>query len=252
MGVRTKADGEPLEGVRELEATEFGTMMHALRAERWLYGPHAMYWLLGQWQSELTNYDFWKAYQLWQYYDSVFPMGTDSFRVLGVEVEVRTPLKLWNGTYVIKTVRYDTVIQYPTGEVYSFECKTMARGGEGPLRPYFVQGMTHAGLWNANPWLVSQYGRMQGSLFDMFIKTKEPDCDRRPMYWSEYQQQRALLFMCAPQQSVKFVRSPVDGKMPEMYGHCYGHWRPCAYIGICHEQAFGMYEYDDGRDYDGR
>lgn len=253
LGVRPKSEGEELQGVRDLIPTEFGTMMHALRAERFVYGPQWMYWLLGQWQSELTNYDFWKAYQIWQLYDQVFPYGMDPFEILGVEVEVRTPLRLWNGSYVVKTVRYDTVIRYAgTRDVYSFECKTMSKSGESVLRPYFVQGMTHAGLWNANPWLVSKYGQMRGSIFDCLVKTKEPDVDRRPMYWTTYQQQRALLYLCSPQQSVHFVRSPVDGKMPEMYGHCYGHWSPCQYIGICHEQAFGMYEYEDGSAYDGR
>lgn len=252
MGVEPKPTAAELEGPVDLEAAAFGTMMHALRCERFLYGSQYMYWLLSQWQNDLTAYDYYKALELWQTYDIMFPLGTDPFRVLGVELEVRTPLQLWDGGWVVKTVKYDTVIQYPDGTVYSFECKTTSKGGESVLRPYLVQGMTHSGLWNANPWLVAQYGKMHGSLFDLMVKTKVPDCDRRFAYFSDYQQQRALLYMCAPQQSVSFRRSPVDGKMPEMFGHCFGHWRPCEMIGICHEQAYGMYQYRDGRDYDGR
>lgn len=252
LGVRPKPSAAELAGPVDMEASEFGTMMHALRAERFTYGPQHMYWLLGCWQNEMTAYDFLKAYQLWQLYDAMFPYGTDPFQVIGVECEVRTPLQLWDGSWVLKSVRYDTIIRYSDGSVYSFECKTSGKGGEGALRPYQIQGMTHSGIWNANPWLVSRYGRMQGTLYDMLVKTKDPDCDRRFSYFSEYQQRRALLYMVAPQQSVFFRRSPVDGKMPELFRACFGYWKPCAYVGLCHEQAFGMYEYKDGRDYDGR
>ncbi len=252
LGVRRCPTNAELEGVVALPPASFGTMMHALRSERLLYGPQAHYQLLESWRSEMVLEDYLKALQLWQTYDAMFPWGRDPFEYLGVECEVRTPLQLWNGSWVLKTVRYDSVIRYPDGSIYSFECKTSAKGGSGALRPYLIQGMTHSGLWNANPWLTAKYGQMQGSLFDMLVKTKEPDCDRIPEYFSRHQQKRALLFMCAPQQSVHFTRSPVDGKLPEMFGHCYGHWRPCDYIGLCHEEAYGSYQYRDGRDYDGR
>lgn len=253
LGVERKPTNAELEGAVELPAALFGVMMHALRSERLLYGPQAHYALLEYWRPELVIEDYLKALGIWQTYDAMFPWGRDPFEYLGVECEVRTPLKLWNGQWVLKTVRYDSVIRYPSdGSVYSFECKTSAKGGQGSLRPYLVQGMTHSGLWNANPWLVGKYGRMVGSLFDMLIKTKEPDCDRIPEYFSRYQQERALLFMCAPQQSVQFHRSPIDGKMPEMFGHCYGYWRPCEYVPLCHDQSYGSYQYRDGRDYDGR
>lgn len=258
LGVKQKPTNAELEGPVELPAMYFGTMMHALRSERLLYGPQAHYALLEFWRPELVIEDYLKALSMWQVYDVMFPWGRDPFEYLGVECEVRTPLQLWNGEWVIKTVRYDSVIRYPDGSVYSFECKTTGKGGYGALRPYLVQGMTHSGLWNANPWLVSRYGRMAGSLFDLLVKSKDRktgevgDADRIPEYFSNYQQQRALLYMCSPQQSVSFQRSPVDGKMPEFFHHCYGYWRPCEFVGICHDQSYGAYQYKDGRDYDGR
>lgn len=253
LGVRHRPTNAELEGPVELPAMYFGTMMHALRSERLLYGPQAHYQLLEFWRPELDLSDYLKALGIWQTYDAMFPWGRDPFEYLGVECEVRTPLKLWNGQWVIKTVRYDSVIRYPQdGSVFSFECKTSAKGGQGALRPYLVQGMTHSGLWNANPWLVGKYGRMQGSLFDLLVKTKEPDADRIPEYFSRHQQERALLFMVAPQQSVHFVRSPIDGKLPELFGNCFGHWRPCDFVPLCHDQSYGAYQYKDGRDYDGR
>ncbi len=252
LGVKNKPTNAELEGPVELPAMYFGVVMHALRAERLLYGPQAHYALLEHWRHEMDIKDYLKALGLWQTYDAMFPWGRDPFEYLGVECEVKTPLRLWNGQWVVKTVRYDSVIRYPDGSIYSFECKTSAKGGYGAVRPYLVQGMTHSGLWNANPWLVSRYGRMTGSLFDLLIKTKEPDADRIPEYFSEHQQKRALLFLISPHQSVQFVRDPETGKMPEMFGHCYGYWRPCEYVGICHDQSYGAYQYKDGRDYDGR
>jgi hypothetical protein len=256
LGVKHKPTNAEMEGPVELAPMYFGTMMHALRSERLLYGPQAHYALLEAWRHELVMEDYLKALGIWQTYDTMFPWGRDPFEYLGVECEVRTPLQLWNGQWVLKTVRYDSVIRYPQdGSVYSFECKTTAKGGSGALRPYLLQGMTHSGLWNANPWLVGKYGRMQGSLFDLLVKTKEPDADRIPEYFLALPTGRALLYLVAT----------AVGALHAVAGR----WKNCrsfqslllrllapkcvTRLASRHDQSYGAYQYkEDGRDYDGR
>lgn len=251
LGVRPKSSGwsgPP----GDLDPAPFGTLNHALRAERLLYGSESVYALLDRWAPELSSDDYIKAKLMWRIYDTQFPLGSDGFEYLGVECEVRTALKLYDGRQVIRSVRYDTIIRMG-GLVYSFECKTMSRSGRGALLPYMRQGMVQQAIWNANEALVERYGRMDGVIFDMLVKTQTPNIDRSPPEcFSKHQEGLARQWMRSPDETVKFFVDPVTGRFPQFLQSCWGRWSPCHYIPVCHEEAYGMYEYGDGSEYDGR
>lgn len=250
-GVRTK-QAQHFE-VADLDAASFGTMMHALRAMRWLYGSGIVYELLEKWRSEMTEDDYLKAKMLWHVYDTLFMLGSDPFEFLGVEVEVRTALLGWDGKPIVRSCRYDTVIRYlSTGEIASFEFKTMARSGRGGLQPYYKQGASQMAIWNANADLVGRYGPMGEVLYDCAVKTKTPDVVRLPERFTRFQQLLAHKYLTSPEQGVKYAVGP-DGRFPQNLHTCYGRWRPCEYIDACWNESYGAYTMgEEGETYDGR
>lgn len=256
LGVENKPSNAQAAGeIFDLEPMSFGTMMHALRAMRLLYGNDQMFALLERWRPDLTDDDYLLAKMLWRVYDTVYPMAGDAvFEVLGVECEVRTALPTWDGRRVIRTVRYDTVIRYPqSGELFSFECKTMARSGRGTLRTYYKQGASQMALWNANQEMVGRYGPMSGVLYDCLVKTKNPSVDRIPEYFSRVHQQLARKYLVSPEQSVIYMKDPETGRYPQNLNHCYQFFRPCQYVDLCWEGSFGAYRFSEtGETYDGR
>lgn len=259
LGVEGKPTNSQIAGTAELDAASFGTMMHALRATRILHGVTEMYTLLEKWRADLVEDDYLLAKMMWRVYDTQYPLENDlavadvGHEVLGVEVEVRTALRAWDGHPVIRSVRYDTIVRYPkTGELYSFECKTMARGGRGSLRPYYKQGASQMSLWNSNPGLVARYGPMTGVLYDCMIKTKNPTADRVTEFFSRIHQELAKKFLLSPEQGIVYLKGP-DGRFPQNLTHCYQFFRPCEYTDLCWEHSYGSYQFKDSGDtYDGR
>lgn len=239
--------------VDDLDPASFGTMMHALRAMRWLYGAQVVYELLERWRPEMTEDDYLKAKMLWHVYDTMYVLGSDPFEFLGVEVEVRTALRGWNGEPIIRSCRYDTIIRYlSTGEVASFEFKTMSRSGRGGLLPYYKQGASQMAIWNSNQELVGRYGPMGEVLYDCAVKTKVPSVERYPERFTRFQQVLAHKYLTSPEQGVKFTIGP-DGRFPQNLHTCYGRWRPCEYVDLCWNEAYGMYTVGEtGETYDGR
>lgn len=252
MGVKMKPSNFGGGSIPDLDPASFGTLNHALRAERLLYGSDSVYSLLDVWARELSYDDYVKAKLMWRIYDSQFPLSTDGWEYLGVETEVRTKLRTWQGQEIVRSVRYDTLIRMG-GLVYSFECKTMSKSGRGALLAYMSQAMTQTALWNANEALVTKYGPMEGVIFDMMVKTQNPNVERSsPEVFSKHQQKFILQYLRAPEETVKFFINPETGRYPQFAHSCWGKWSPCSYIPLCHEEAYGMFEYRDGREYDGR
>lgn len=250
LGVKPKWDA-PSNMLTDLNALDFGTLNHALRAERFVRGSAALYSLLDRWAPELTSDDYIKTKLIWRLYDQDFPLGSDGWEYLAVEAEVRTALPLYSGAMAIRSVRYDTVIRMG-GAVYSFECKTSARSGRSVIEGYKSQAMTQQALWNANESLVAQYGRMDGVIFDMLIKTQTPSVDRSPPEcFSRHQEGLARQWLRSTDETVKFFRDPVTGRYPQMLQSCLGKYSACPMMALCHEEAYGAYAYPDGRAYDG-
>lgn len=256
LGVRTKASVAQMRGaIEDLDPASFGTMMHALRAMRYLHGEGVVYWLLERWRSEMTEEDYLKAKMMWHIYDTQYMFGTDPFEFLGIEVEVRSALPLWNGGFTMRSCRYDTVIRYlATGEIASFEFKTMSRNGRSALLPYYKQGASQMAIWNHNPYLVALYGPMGEVLYDCAIKTKTPDVMRVPERFSRVHQALATKYLTSPEQGVIYKTGP-DGRFPQHLTNCWGRWRACEYIDLCWHEAFGAYQMGpEGKEetYDGR
>lgn len=242
LGVRRKRREELLDDYLDISEDDlaFGTLIHTLRAIRLVYGQQwALYWL------EKINIDEasrTRASLIWKVYDNLYPLGGDPFDYLGVEVEVRTEIPDGKGGVVLRSVRYDSVIRAKSdGAIFSFEAKTSSRSGATALNAYNLQSYTHAALWNANAFLVAKYGRMQGTIYDLIVKTEVPKCERiGPKYTSKLAQQRALEYLALPER----LAFPVgkDGSMPRFMHTCWGRWRPCPFIGGCHDGAWGDYE----------
>lgn len=249
-GVRQK----PSEGGGEgkLSALDFGTLAHHLRGIRILYGVEVMEQVLERFAAHLHPDDYMLASLLFRTYELNYPLARDreAFETLGVEVEVVSDVSSMFGTPILRSVRYDTIIRAKTGEVFSFEAKTMSRSGQSSLNPYIAQAMTQCAIWNRNASLVAQYGRMRGVLFDCLIKTKTPNVDRvGPRYFGVVHDEMALSYLRLPENGGATFTVQKDGTYPKMLHACYGRWRPCEYVNLCHEQSYGEYQYRDGRQY---
>lgn len=248
LGVRPKA---PLEvgDDYQLSALDFGTLAHHLRAIRIVHGNDVLARVLDRYKADLHPEDHLMVTMMFAAYESTYPLEQDRklFEVLGVEVEVVTDIALPGSSPILRSVRYDTLIRAKTGEVFSFEAKTMSRSGTSSLNPYLAQAMVQQAIWNANPALVQRYGRMHGILFDCLIKTKTPSVDRiGPRYFGRVHEDMALNYMRLPENGSAVFTVQPDGTYPKMLHACYGRWRPCDYVALCHDQSRGEYEYRDG------
>lgn len=245
------------DGTIELNALDFGTLCHYIRALRVAYGHTAAMETLDTYRREIGDQSYLKCAALFGQYEQTVPRDQDSLEYLAIEPEVRTNIARPGNAPIIRSVRYDTLVYAAavvTGvkELFSFEAKTMSRSGMGSIDPYNPQGMIQVALWNANPALVAKYGEMQGVIFDCLIKTKSPSTDRVPRYYSKRQQVLALEYMRLPEPGapgsptgVQFSVLP-DGRFPRMLHSCWGRWSPCDFIDACHEDSWGGYADREG------
>lgn len=241
-GVKPKAG--PSAGFSiDLGALEIGQIVHALHAARVIHGHEAvcvgLESMIGR---GMALEDATLLRLLLAFYEERYPLSAEPFEYIGVECEVRTNVQKHSyGRPVIRSVRYDTLVRYPDGQVFSMERKTMSRSGMGSIYPYFPQAMCQVGLWNANEALVAQYGRMSGIIWDTHVKTKVPKVERLvPTYFSRLQQQRALEYLRLPEE-MNF-KANEDGSYPRFLHSCWGRYAPCEYMNLCHDDAQGDYE----------
>lgn len=253
LGVRRKRetfdDGLQLHDLAA--ATDFGSVAHAVRAVRICYGQKAALDYIDS--LNLTEEARLKMRGLFLVYDSIYPLESEPFRYIGVEVEVVTDVGTAETGPVIRTVRYDSLVYYGAGGmtmpgaegIYSFECKTTSHGGHKALDAYMPQRFSHAALWNANPAMVAKYGPIRGTIYDVLVKTKVPQVDRvGPLYTSRLQQQRALEYLRLPEQlPIPVLTTATGPSYPRFLHSCWGRFAPCPYVDLCHEDARGAYEW---------
>jgi len=241
----------------ELNPMGYGTLIHCLLGTRIVYGHDAAEALLGrreaapyqtfdgQWSKPLglLEPDRAKALLALRTYDATHPLNGDPFRYIGVESEVKADVALPGQPTMIRTVRYDGVVQQDDpvrGKVVlSLEHKTAARGGN--MKEYTGQAMVQVTLWNQCPALVEKYGPMVGVIFDVIVKSIMPKCERLPpRYVTKAQQQRALEYLRLPE-TVKYPIN-ADGSYPRMLHTCFDRYGACDYVDLCLEGARGEYE----------
>lgn len=222
----------------------FGSLMHALRATRLMYGLQNTLGYL--WTLKIDEDSRLKANNIMRLYDQSYPLGSDPFEYLGIEVEVISDIRDASSTRsCIRSVRYDTVIRMKDdGAIFSFECKTAGRSGENQLSQYWPQAMSHTTLWNSSPEIVAKYGPMRGTIYDLWIKTEVPKCERiGPRYVSKLHQKLATDYLRLPE-AVHLPISP-DGSYPRFLHNCWGKFRPCEYISLCHDDARGDFDFPE-------
>lgn len=233
----------------EMNALQFGTLIHALAAIRQVHGMEiALRWLNNFLSTgEIIPSDHLKATFMLRVYDQQYPIEEEPFEYLGIELLVYSNLADRGEEEInLRTVRYDGVVRYPDGAVFSLERKTSSRSGLGALQPHYPQTMTQQAVWNANPNLVQRYGEMRGVLFEQWVKTTEPKIERvGPMYWGKVHERLAVEYMRLPETQVNFKKNP-DGTSPKFLHACYGRWSPCDFLDLCWEQSFGSYQMRDG------
>ncbi|MFZ2152146.1 MAG: hypothetical protein WAV09_03500 [Minisyncoccia bacterium] len=240
-----KAKGSAIDPEFELSALEFGTLIHELARFRVWYGPDAAMQLLEIWRPELGASHV-KAALMLATYEQTFPYATEPLRFLGVECEVVTNIRMGDRDPrpCFRSVRYDGIVLAGIGEVrelYSLERKTMSRGGPSALHAYYSQGMVQVAMWNSNAELVAQYGKMRGVIYEPWLKTKNPTCDRVPVYFSPEQETLARDYMRLAENGGVSFRQKEDGTYPKMLHSCWGRYSPCDYISLCHEGVTGDY-----------
>lgn len=233
------------------EATDFGSVAHAIRAVRVCHGQEEALATINR--LNLTEEARLKLRSLFLVYDNLYPLHEEPFQYIGIETEVVTDIGDGAGGPCLRTVRYDSLAYYRPGGlttagaegIYSFECKTSSRADQNALAAYMPQRFSHVALWNANPALVSKYGPMRGVIYDMMIKTKVPQADRHgPFYVSRLQQQRALEYLRLPEK-IQFpvLTSSTGSSYPRFLHSCWGRFKPCQYVNLCHEDSQNEYEW---------
>lgn len=229
----------------EISALDFGTLMHELLAMRVWHGHDAAMQQLDMWRPELGESSHLKAALMLGTYEQTFPLAHEALKFLGVECEVVTDIKMASGP-CFRSVRYDGIVLASGGtgttpQLYSLERKTMSRAGASALHAYYPQGMVQMALWNSNAALVERYGKMQGIIYEALVKTKNPSCDRTPVYFSEGQQRLALQYMrLAENGGVQFQKQE-DGRFPKLLHSCWGKFAPCSFVALCHDGEIGAY-----------
>ncbi len=239
LGVRRRS-GKREPGVPwVLNDLEYGTLIHNLLAIRVVYGHETCKQYL-EWLPELSAETRMKAYHAIQMYDATWPLAHENFEYLGIEPEVVADFGDGRGHKLLRTVRYDAIVRQDR-DIFSLERKTASRSGEGTVAPYTPQFMVQAAIWNANEALTTRYGFMRGVIADVITKAEVPKCERYgPRYISPQQERLAIEYMRLPE-AVKFPVN-ADGSYPRMLHTCWGRFRPCDYIGLCHEGSIGDYE----------
>lgn len=254
LGVRRRPTAAEDAGIpRELSPIEIGIVVHALRAIRLTHSDPitSVFGALKQWEPEMYPSDYDKLFIMMRTLDLNYPRDTDPLEYLGVEVEVISNVAPPGRPPILRSVRYDTVVR-AGGQLFSFEAKTMSRSGYTALNAYNAQGMCQTAIWNSNEALVQQYGQMRGVIFDTFVKTETPKVERmEPRYYSQRQQAIAAAYLASPEASAFFARGE-DGSYPRMLHSCWGRWRPCEYIDLCHDNVYGDYVIGDGTVYGGQ
>lgn len=217
----------------------YGSLIHALRATRIVYGMAAALSYLGGLEIDETSRS--AARNMLLMYDFNFPIEQDPFEYLGVEVEVWTDISD-SPAPCLRSVRYDAVVRSKQdGAIFSFECKTTARSGDNQLSQYMPQKFSHSALWNRNSALVAKYGPMRGTIYDLLVKTQVPKCARiGPQYVSQLQELRAIEYLRLPDK-VSFPVAP-DGAAMRSLHTCWGRYRPCEYIDLCFEGMYNAFE----------
>lgn len=241
-GVRFKGWG----GVKdELNALEFGTLIHELLRFRVWYGPEAALQQLEAWRPELLE-SYVKAALMMGAYDATFGFAEEPLKFVGVECEVVTNIRMGRNDSrpCFRSVRYDGIVRAggmdgSDPQLYSLERKTAARSAG--TSAYTIQGMVQVAIWNSNPELVAQHGRMRGVIFEVGVKTKMPSWDRIPAYFSPQQELLALDYMRLSENGGVMFRPLPDGTYPKMLHACWGKYSPCEYIPLCHEGVIGDY-----------
>jgi len=238
-------DGEPF----SLDYRDYGQLIHSLLAVRVVYGQKiaedmlARAYIAGSvaFPLILMEEDRAKAMLLLRTYDATFPLSSEPFRYIGVEVPVVADVG-YPGSPIHRTARYDGVVQQDDpirGQVvYSLEHKTASRGGR--MTEYTPQAMIQSTLWNLCPDLVATYGPMVGVIFDVLVKTVIPRCERLPpRYITKLQTQRAIEYLRLPEQ-IKFPVNP-DGSYPRLLNECFGRFQPCEFVDLCLDGSWGEY-----------
>lgn len=240
IGVRRKPfEFDKAEGLNELD---FGTLIHHLLAVRVLHKQMSAVEQLNAWRAELGEVTYERALTMLGVYEQTFPEALDSLQFVAVEPLVITDI----GAGCLRTVRYDAIVVAisVSGErqLYALERKTMSRSGPGSINAYKPQLMVQVAVWNTNAALVAKYGKVQGVIVESLVKTKLPSVDREIRYITPREQALALEYLrYAEGDVVRFKQLP-DGTYPKMLHSCWGRWRPCDYIGLCHEENTGDYE----------
>lgn len=254
LGVRAKAD-EQFDPTAELDSRGFGSLIHCLLAVRVIHGMGAAVRLLGPLSSADAS-DPWayglgvsledrlKAFHLLKTYDLEFPLDAEPFEYLGIEAEVITDVGGAHGSAraapCVRSARYDAVVRFPNGDVYSLEHKTSDRGGEYAMRSYTPQFMVQCLIWNESP-LAQKYGRMIGVIPDLLVKTKTPKCERlSPKFATPMTDQLARRYLQLPDS----IRFPIqdDGTFPQFLHSCWNRYGACEYVSFCWEGSSGEYE----------
>lgn len=249
LGVVRKVKPTPEGLIRPLEATEFGSVFHAISSVRTVYGHDvAKQYLEECLKPQLASEDYLLAFHLLATTDIAYPLARDAqqFEVLGVECTVRTAIRGFGGEKLIRTVRYDRVIRLLSDSlrgrgVYSLELKTDSNSGESALQKYTPQRCWQQAIWNANAALVGRYGPMHGVIFEQAAKTKIPKVERYGPYCASKHQEAMMLDYMRLPEAITYPVMPDGEHYPRMLHTCFGRYGWCPHASLCWEKAVGDY-----------
>lgn len=227
----------------EMGPLGIGALIHILLAVRVVHGHDKAMWLIehdGPLGRDLHEMDRIKIANMMLTYDREWPLASEGFEYIGVEANVITDIKGWDGQPLFRSARYDKLVRID-GDVYSLEHKTAAHGGMNAMLSYTPQFWTQCLVWNRNEALVKKWGRMKGVIPDVLVKTEVPRAERMSVRLvNERHMNLALEYM----RGAELVRVPEnpDGTLLHYLHSCFGdRYEACDYTMLCHDGALNAY-----------
>jgi hypothetical protein len=165
------------------------------------------------------------------------PVAKEPFKVLATEIRLEVPIPDLDPKRHRYSVRYDAIVQYASGAIYSLEHKTASMIKGDTNATWYADSSIHGQVWawNQHP-LAQKYGPLTGVIMDIATKSKEPEYARFVQHLSPRQlgaHQRNLQYWSLLKDMFLREIGP-DSEWPQNNKNCWGRYGPCAFVEHCH------------------
>lgn len=140
------------------------------------------------------------------------------------------------------SVRYDTIIRYANGAIYSLEHKTASEIRGTTSAEWYCNSSIHGQVWTWNNHPVSRLlGPMKGVMMNLITKKPDAELERMPLYIAKPQlamHERNLKYWFWWRNDLLRDVGP-DEVWPQNNMSCWSRYGPCEFLATCHNGVSG-------------